>query len=434
MRVFLLIVEKKDAWLQTIVMLLLLMLVAGVGGVAHAQTQHLPFPKQRINLLLGKPSVEIPFRSVNNLIVIPVKLGNMVPLEFLLDTGVRTPILTDRYYSDFLNISYDRTLTLKGAGDGADVFAYMASNVNMLLPNVQVNNQPMLVLEEDYLELGSQLGVPVQGIIGYELFARFVVKIDYEKSILTLYEPHKFKVPKSYRRIDMVIENFKPFIYAQVQDETGSKHTLKLLVDTGASHALLLHTNSKNDGGQVALPKKTLEGSLGRGLLGDINGHIARLPTLDVGGFTFSDVLASFPEASSYALSPQEKERDGTLGGEVLSRFTVIIDYPHNALYLQRLPDHKRPFIFNKTGLTLTAKGINLKTKIVSDVRKDSPAARVGIVKGDTLYKVNGQRADGVMMNEISNLLRRRDGKVIRMVLIRNGEKIRKKFRLKDMI
>ena len=267
-----------------------------------------------INLLQKKTSVEIPFRSVNNLILIPVLLDNMVPLEFILDTGVRTPILTDRLYTDMLNISYDRTLNLRGAGQGQDVQAYIASNVKMLLPNVQVNSQSILVLEEDYLELGNQLGVPVHGIIGYELFERFVVKIDYSKNVITLYEPKQFKAPKFYNRLDLVLEDYKPFLVAEVIDEKGKKHNLKLLVDTGASHPLLLH-NSKGVEKQIPLPAKTLYGSLGRGLQGDITGYIGRIPQLQLADHSFTNTLTSFPDANSYMLRGQDQGRDGTLGG-----------------------------------------------------------------------------------------------------------------------
>ena len=222
-------------------MLLSAFLLSAGFGRLHAQMLN-------IDLLQNKPSAEIPFRSVNNLILIPVLLDNLIPLEFLLDTGVRTPILTDRVYSDVLNINYDRVLSLKGAGEANDVHAYVASNVKMLLPNVQVTNQPMLVLEEDYLNLGSQLGVPVHGIIGYELFARFVVKIDYDRNVLVLYEPEKFKAPRGYTRLDLTIENAKPYLQAEIIDQTGKSHILKFLIDTGASHALLLHshTDKKN--------------------------------------------------------------------------------------------------------------------------------------------------------------------------------------------
>lgn len=394
---------------------------------AQAQTQN-------INILQKKISAQIPFRCVNNLILIPVLLDNMMPLEFLLDTGVRTPILTDRLYSDFLNISYDRTLSLRGAGQGDAVQAHMASNVNMMLPNVSVNNQPLLVLEEDYLDLGSQLGVPVHGIIGYELFARFVVKIDYEANLLTLYEPEQFRAPRNYDRLELSIENQKPYLQAEIIDEAGRKHIVKLLLDTGASHAILLHTNAENKAADVPIPSKTIYGSLGRGLLGDIQGHIGRVPRLQMGSHAFTDVLASFPETMSYTLQGNNNDRDGTMGGEILSRFTVIIDYPHNAIYFQKSGDYKRPFIFNKTGMTLVASGPKLQIMEVADVRKNTPAYRAGIQKHDILFKLNGKRTSDVMLSDLSHLLRKRDGKKVSFVFLRNGEKIKVKMRLKDII
>ncbi|AHM61012.1 pdz/dhr/glgf domain protein [Flammeovirgaceae bacterium 311] len=404
-------------------MLACLHLLSAVVQRAEAQVQ-------TINFLDNKPSAQIPFRNINNLILIPVLLDNMIPLEFLLDTGVRTPILTDRVYSDILNINYDRSLSLRGAGYGNDVQAYVASNVRMMLPNVQVTNLPILVLEEDYLELGSQLGVPVHGIIGYELFARFVVKIDYAQNIITLYEPEQFKAPRSYKKYDLTLENTKPFIHADVTDRNGEKHTLKLLVDTGASHALLLHS----DRAEVPLPLKTLYGNLGRGLLGNIEGHIGRLPELNIADYTFEHVLSSFPDSESYSLSSHDQERDGTLGGDVLSRFTVILDYPHKAMYFAKGDNFKRPFIFNKTGLTISAYGRALDTLVVTEVRKDSPAANAGILRGDIIFKVNGMRAQGAGLPLIAEHLRKREGKKMRVVVLRNDKKIRIHFRLRDAI
>jgi hypothetical protein len=392
-------------------------------GSARAQLQSM-------NILRGQTSVEIPFRRINNLILIKVLLDNAIPLEFLLDTGVRTPILTDRVYSDFLNMSYDRTLTLKGAGQGQDVYAHLANNVRMMLPNVQVLNQPLLVLQEDYLELANQLGVPVHGIIGYELFARFVVKIDYDSNLITLYEPKSFRAPRAFEKLPLHLEEAKPFIEAEVVDEKGRRHTLKLLLDTGASHALLLHAD-RND---IALPEKTLYGNLGRGLLGDITGHIGRLKELKIGSSTFKEVLASFPEATSYSLSAQDQDRSGTIGGEILGRFSIIIDYHGNALYLQKSSAFRDPFIFNKTGITFIAKGPNLNLFEVIDIRADSPAEKAGIQKGDILFKINGARTENIQLKDLSQILRRRDGKKVRFVFLRRDEKIKRSLRLKDLI
>jgi len=61
------------------------------------------------------------FKKVNNLIIIPVTLNNALPLNFILDTGVRTTILTDRTISDLVNISYDKIVTFgRGAYQGTE--------------------------------------------------------------------------------------------------------------------------------------------------------------------------------------------------------------------------------------------------------------------------------------------------------------------------
>ncbi|MBA4057965.1 MAG: peptide-binding protein, partial [Marivirga sp.] len=44
----------------------------------------------------GKKKVQIPIEIINNLIVIPVVLNDALPLKFILDTGVRTTILTQK--------------------------------------------------------------------------------------------------------------------------------------------------------------------------------------------------------------------------------------------------------------------------------------------------------------------------------------------------
>ena len=64
----------------------------------------------------GKTKVEIPIEIYNNLIVVPVVLNGALPLKFILDTGVRTAILTEKTFSDILNLAYSRKYTISGPG------------------------------------------------------------------------------------------------------------------------------------------------------------------------------------------------------------------------------------------------------------------------------------------------------------------------------
>lgn len=385
-------------------------------------------------ILNQRKETEIPFQAVNNLIIVSVLLDNLIPLNFLVDTGVRTAILTDRFYSDLLSINYDRKLSIRGAGNLLYVEAYVASNVAFRLPNVQAQGQSLLVLEDDYLQLSAQLGIPVHGIIGYDFFQHFVVKIDYEAQKMTLYEPAHFKPPQHYDYYPLTIEDTKPYINCELVDVEGNdKMSVKLMLDTGASHALLLHLNDSCS--RVTLPENTIYGTLGRGLVGDVVGHIGRVHKLELSEqYAFEDVLTSFPEEDTYKYVSDQGKRDGTIGGELLHRFTVIFDYTGQAFYLKRNKNYREPFIFSKTGFTLTAEGDDLTTFKVVQVRENSPAEEAGIKVGDVLMKLNGTRAKNLTLMKINEILRKRDGKKIRLRMKRGEEEYKTSFRLRNII
>ncbi|MFM8912678.1 MAG: aspartyl protease family protein, partial [Flammeovirgaceae bacterium] len=124
--------------------------------------------------------VEIPIEIRNNLAVVPVVLNNTLPLKFIVDTGVRTAILTEKIYSDILNLSYSRKYTISGAGGQKLVDAYLTNNVTFDMPGVHGQGHSMLVLDQDYLELKNSMGTEVHGILGYELFSLFVITVNYE--------------------------------------------------------------------------------------------------------------------------------------------------------------------------------------------------------------------------------------------------------------
>src|SRR6185295_927189 len=149
------------------------------------------FGQLGFSLANGATKAEIPIEIHNNLVIVPVILNNQLPLKFIVDTGVRTTILTEKIYSDILRLAYSKKFTISAPGGLNTVNAYIANNVTIDMPGVHGRGHAMLVLENDFLELRSSLGSEVHGILGYELFSRFVVKIDYQARILTLMTPQR---------------------------------------------------------------------------------------------------------------------------------------------------------------------------------------------------------------------------------------------------
>ena len=197
----------------------------------------------------GRNKHTVPFELVNNLIVVEVVLNNTLPLKFIVDTGVRTSILTEKTFSDLLNISYTRKVTIPGAGGEKLVDAYIAPNVTLDIGGVVGRGHALLVLEEDLLQMKNFLGSNIQGILGFELFSRFIVDINYQGRTITLYEPPEFEKKKIYKKksyasIPITVEDTKPYCYSNIEYYEGEKVRAKLMIDTGASHAILLDPNS----------------------------------------------------------------------------------------------------------------------------------------------------------------------------------------------
>src|SRR5882757_3667241 len=187
------------------------------------------FAQLGFTLADGATKVEIPIEIHNNLVVVPVIVNNQLPLKFIVDTGVRTSILTQKIFSDILHLAYTKKYTIGGAGGTNKVNAYITNNVTLDLPGVHGRGHAMLVLETDYLELRNSLGSDVHGILGYELFSRFVIKIDYVAKILTLMTPQNFKPKKRYTKLPITVEDTKPYYVADLRINDTTSISAKLM-------------------------------------------------------------------------------------------------------------------------------------------------------------------------------------------------------------
>lgn len=399
---------------------------------AQAQTLGFTFPE-------GRKRIDIPIQIHSNLVVVSVTLNGTLPLKFIVDTGVRTAILTQKIFSDILDLKYTRKYTIAGPGGNKLVDAFITNNVSISMPGlngmpgIEGKGHTLLVLEQDMLELRSYLGIDVHGILGYELFSRFVIRIDYKKKIMTLYAPEKFRAGKKYQELPMLIEDTKPFILTPIRINADNILTAKLLVDTGASHSLLLEPTSDK---RIIVPQNRVSTVLGRALGGVITGKTGRIESLELGKFELQKVITNFPDSNSYldTLKHSITFRNGSIGGEILSRFMVVFNFPQGKLYLKKNSDFKKPFFLNLSGLEMKAKGHRLDVYEVMDVRDLSPARKAGILQGDLIISINGMLTKDMKLNQLNGLLNSAPGKKVRIEIERNKVRQRLEFKLESQI
>jgi predicted aspartyl protease len=370
--------------------------------------------------------VTIPFYSSNSLIIIPVSINGNPPVNFLIDTGVRTNILFSKTLGDELGLTYTRRLSLVGA-DGISNLMASVSPINELdLGPIIGNFQNLLVLEEDFLELESVIGVPVYGIIGYEFFKYNPIRIDYDDGKLDFFQTKAMKWrPPFYKKLSMSIEDSKPYIDAKVKQKSGKIIQPKLLIDTGANHGLLLNRETTDD---IEMPPLFIESEIGQSLGGLLFGYIGRVEYLKLSKLKLENVLTSYPDETAFSYVIKDSGRQGSLGAEVLGRTKLIIDYPRERLFIKKADNFYSPFEFDMSGLAFKKVPGDQTRIFISNVREGSPGEMVGVLPFDEIVSINKIPIFIWELVEVTKLFRSEEGRVIELELRRYDAVDRKKW------
>lgn len=432
---------------------LLLLLGLFIGIFVHAQNS--------FELVNTKKAV-IPFQFINNLIFIPVNI-NGAELTFLLDTGVAETILFSLDNKE-LKLESVEKIKFSGLGGSLSIDGFKSERNMGKIGNSIVNTSMSLyvILNEEF-NISSHVGIPVNGVIGYHFFKNHPILINYATKKITVYqdiEPLENKI-KKFEEFPITIEKDKPYLQADVE-MTNEKKDSKLLIDLGNSDAIwLFPTLIKN----FVYNRPNIDDFLGRGFNGDIYGKRSRIHNFYMGSFKFEKPLTAMPDEFSIQHVNLVENRKGSVGGEIMRRFTVIFDYPNKKLYLKKNRSYDDPFHFNMSGLDFkqdgleweqdkisieTQKAANLGSEVYRDsfqykfnlkpifsiagVRKDSPAYEAGLKKDDRIISINGDKTSNMTLERILELMRSDEGRKITMVIQRKNEQLTIRFTLEDPI
>lgn len=379
----------------------------------------------------------IPFQLHSNLIIIPIRINNSDTLRFILDTGVSSTIVTDPAAVRRQKLNYTRKVKLSGAGEGSTLTASVAIDNQLSCGNLRANHHNIVVLDDDVLKLSEYVGVPIHGIFGYDLFNSFVVTIDFQLREITLTRPSKFKYRKSMgEQYPIVIQDAKPYTDAMVLVEGEKTTPLRVILDTGAGHALLLDRTRNPE--RLPLPDRIIRAQLGRGLSGVINGSMGRLQKIRFGRFEMNNILASFPDSLAFGtklVSINAPQRVGNVGCELLRRFRVTFNYQDKYIVVKPVKRlMKETFEHDMSGVELKAKGAQYRTFYIGRIIEGSPADLAGLVEGDELLFINNTAVGELTISDIYKLLQRGEGKEVTMVVRRNGQMALAQFTLKRVI
>jgi Aspartyl protease/PDZ domain len=383
-----------------------------------------PISDEKFGFQLAKRRkiTRIPFEFQANLVIVPVKVNNSDTLRFILDTGVSSIILTDPQVAKNQQMIFARSVKISGAGEGADIEAGIALDNTITMGDMVGYRQNLVVLKNDILKLSEFVGSPIHGIIGYEIFNRFAVTIDFGTNEIILENPEHYKYkPNKGERFPITIEENKPYLSTVELINEKQSLPLKVILDTGAGHAISLDANRSNG---IPMPEKVVKAQLGRGLSGIINGSLGRISKLKLGKFEMKNLVASFPDSSSYRIKGIElTERQGNIGCEFLRRFKVTFNYRDQYIVLKPINRRmKEPFEHNMSGIELMAKGEDYHEYTIDRVMDNSPADNAGLLQGDQVLFINNKASKDISISEIYKLFQKGEGKNINLIMKRGKE------------
>ena len=181
--------------------------------------------------------------------------------------------------------------------------------------------------------------------------------------------------------------------------------------------------------GIVAKMPRTFDVSVGRGVGGKMTGIAGRVATLGVGNAVLDDVVAYVIHATGGVFS--EEGLSGNIGGQVLRRFTVTIDVPHQTLYLVKNAAFDAPFDFTRAGLFTDHTG---GTLVADRVIPGSPAQVAGVQPGDALISIANHPVEALSPDEIRDYWTMPAGTVVHVEVRRDGKVLGFDLTLRDLL
>lgn len=356
----------------------------------------------------GRKVAAIPFEINGNLIFLQVSVNRSAPLWFILDTGASVNIIKPKRAAE---------LGLKLEGDEAFGGTPGAKGVSLNLTGARLVNQTIFAAPTEPLE--PSVGHTVDGILGYGLFNSFVVEIDYLARRINLYESEDYRYQGRGEIIPIIIEDNTPFVHVRLTQPASNSAEGKFLVDTGASGALNVFGSFDNAHKFSGSLNRTLQ-STGVGFTSKSRTRTGRIRSLQLGRFIIKDVVASFSPVAE-GESNEDEAGDGEIGGELLRRFKVIVDYARGRIILEPNARYGEPYHGSLTGVSIAAEGADFKTFKARSVFDNSPAAEAGLRPGDIITAINGQPALRFTAEQLRQMFRQEGRNYI--LNIRRGDK-----------
>jgi len=315
----------------------------------------------------------IPFTLSDNLIYLPVQLKGKESL-WIVDSGASHSVI-DEDYAKQLGLTIHPGI--KGFGFGGTFDLSYVKLPSYGPKNVQLENQTVYALKGLSQRFSSPKAV---GILGYDFLSRFIVKIDYAKQHLVLYQHHGFNYTGSGSVINAPLKN-NTFSLPVILD---NKLQANWAIDLGAYDVSIHYPYAKKNN---LLQRKGLE-TISAGIDGILLERTIKFDSLSIGPYSIQPAYINVA-VNKGSGSGGDGELAGNLGNSVLGRFVLYLDYKNQQIILEPGENFNKVRPQNLTGVTLSYSDED-QLPFIAHISPDSPAMKADFEPGDDIVAING--------------------------------------------
>ncbi len=393
----------------------------------------LPLHAQKLPLMWlrdGSKKRTLKFEHLNGLVILEAKLPNKSKVRLILDTGAEQSIFFKKQKIDALQMEYERQIIIYGSDLRDSVTALVCRQIPLAFSARDPLLLDMLVLDQSREEWEAMIGKDIDGILGADFLKFFTIKLDYAKSRITFYDNIN-----SVGGLDRYTEQAVTFIknkpYLSINCPDIKADSIDILLDTGCSLDFIFIYGQDH----ISLPEHIIPSSLGLGLGGEVMGYKGRVAQVSIFQQNFNDMVVNYQTSAhlqQHLLRLDPKE--GLVGGQVLDRFNIIIDYQRKKIYTKPNPRIRKRFWEDRSGLSLIAAGQDHAQVYVLHAWPNTPASEAGIQKGDEILQVGNFPFVSIELKGMRNRLAKRGEKKVRVKINRFGRQETKILRLRDLL
>lgn len=276
---------------------------------------------------LSPNSSKVKFRLAGGaqpLILLPIRVNDRGPFDFILDTGAGTSLLSTGLAK---RLEVKVVGSKEGHGAGGKVSVFLGKVDSLAVGEIKLRDVDVGIV--DLSQIAKTIGTNIDGDLGYNFLKHFRITIDYGDCQIRLDDPKRVESVSRGAQTEVPLRlaaPAKPLILVDVH--ANGSGPFQFAVDTGTSTTAITPDVAKALAVESSPIAPATAGS------GQVDVTAGSLQSFQLGSAKIDNlpvIVANFFEMLSQAVGVR---LDGIVGYNFLRNYKVVIDYPGGLLSL----------------------------------------------------------------------------------------------------